>query len=56
MGSISNKTNVALLDIGIRLVHPQSPRLDLLTNSKMSEDLAIELRIWLEKIFNGETV
>jgi hypothetical protein len=56
VGSISEKTHVALLDIRIRLMHPQSPWLDLLANSKMSEDLAVELWIRLEEILNRKTI
>jgi hypothetical protein len=56
VGSISKKTHVALLDIRIRLMHPQSPRLDFFADSKMSEDLAVELRIRLEEILNGKTI
>jgi hypothetical protein len=44
------------LDIRIRLMHPQSPRLDFFADSKMSEDLAVELRIRLEEILNGKTI
>jgi hypothetical protein len=52
--SVSEKADVLLGDVGIRLVNPQTPGLDLLSNGEMSKDLAVELGIRLEEILSRE--
>jgi hypothetical protein len=53
---VAEKTDVAFLDIGIRLVDPESPGLNLLSDGEVTEDLAVELGIRLEEIFDGKTI
>lgn len=45
MCGISHDTRDALLPVGVRLVHPQSPRSDLLADGEMSENLLVEIRV-----------
>jgi hypothetical protein len=52
MSRITQETDISLVNIWVRIMHPQSPWLNFLANLEMLKNLVIELRIWLEKIFN----
>lgn len=39
--------------VRVRVVDPQAPGLDFLSNGEMAENLPVEMRIWLEKLLNG---
>jgi hypothetical protein len=54
MRSIANKRDIVLDNVGIGLVHPESPRPYLDTNSEVSLDLRVELRVRREELFDGK--
>lgn len=53
MGSIAHNAGNALLPVGVGLVHPQSPGLDILTDGKVAEDLSVEIGVRGEQLLLG---